>query len=135
MKRALLIVVVLAIALASGASASNTSHSGQAVEFERLQPVQHSAVRGFVLLRQLPRGGSLVAVLAFGLQPNTEYGSFYYTDGDCDEDPEEVGVFTSNAFGVGFVSAVIDEDVDEVGSISVRTPDYAVLFACADTSG
>jgi hypothetical protein len=33
------------------------------------------------------------------------------------------------------VSAAIDEDVDEVGSVSVRTPDYSVLFACADTSG
>jgi hypothetical protein len=135
MKRALLLVVVFAVALTGAANASSTSLSGQTTKIERLQPVHHSAVHGLVLLRQLPHGGSLVAVLAFGLQPNTEYGSFYYTDGDCDENPEEVGVFTSNSFGVGFVSAVIDEDVDEVGSVSVRTPDYAVLFACADTSG
>jgi hypothetical protein len=135
MKKALLLVVVLAVALTGAANASSTSRFGQTVKIERLQPVDRSGVHGFVLLRQLQQGGSFVAVLAFGLQPNTEYGSFYYTDGDCDENPDEVGTFTSTSFGVGFVSAVIDEDVDEVGSVSVRTPDYSVLFACADTSG
>ena len=135
MKKALLLIVVLAVALAGAANASTTGPSHQALKIAPLQPVRHSAVHGFVVLRQLPHGGSVVVVLAFGLQPDTEYGSFYYTDEDCDENPEEVGTFTSNTFGVGFVSAVIDEDVDEVGSVSVRTPDYSVLFACADTSG
>ena len=134
MRKALLVVAVLAVALTGAASASGAS-IGHTDKIERLQPVHHSAVHGFVLLRQLQHGGSFVAVLGFGLQPNTEYGSFfYYTDGDCDENPEEVGTFVSNSFGIGFVSAVIDEDVDEVGSVSVRTPDYSVLFACADFS-
>jgi len=31
------------------------------------------------------------------------------------------------------VSAKIDEDVDEVGSISVRIPPYSTLLACAAT--
>lgn len=133
MRKALLLVAVFAVALMGAANATGTSSVGHTVKIERLEPVDHSAVHGFVVLRQLQHG-SFVAVLAFGLQPNTEYGSFYYTDGDCDENPEEVGTFASNSFGVGFVSAVIDEDVDEVGSVSVRTPDYSVLFACADTS-
>ncbi len=135
MKKALLVFVVLAVALTGSAAASSTSGAGRSVEIERLQPVDRSGVHGFVVLHQLRQGGSRVAVLAFGLQPNTEYGSFYYTDGDCDEDAEAVGTFTSTAHGVGVVSAVIDEDVDEVGSVSVRTPDYSVLFACADFTG
>lgn len=133
MRKALLLVVVSALALA-GASAAGADTHAPASKLARLQPVDHSGVTGFVLLHQLPRGGSLVAVLAFGLDPKTEYGSFYYDDGACMVDPEGVGTFTSNALGVGFVSAVIDEDVDEVGSVSVRTPDYSTLFACADTT-
>jgi hypothetical protein len=88
----------------------------------RLQPVDSSGVSGFVALRQLRGGGSRVFVLAFGLKPGTEYGSFHYDDNACMVDPEEVGTFTANASGIGFVTAVIDEDIDEVGSISVRTP-------------
>jgi hypothetical protein len=137
MKRALvLLFLVLGVALAgvSSASALVATDTSAAFRIATLQPVG-SGVHGLVLLAQRPEGGSNVFVLAFGLQPNTEYGSFYYDDNACQVGPELVGTFTSNRAGFGFVTAVIDEDVDEVGSISVRTPDYSTLFACADTSG
>lgn len=55
MKKALLLVVVLAVALTGAANASSTSRFGQTVKIERLQPVDRSGVHGFVLLRQLQR--------------------------------------------------------------------------------
>ena len=135
MKRALVLLLFIGIAVAGAQSASGAFMRDETVKIAPLQPVAGSGVHGLVLLVQNPRGGSTVAVLAFGLQPNTQYASFYYDDNACHVDPELVGTFTSNARGFGFVIAEIDEDVDEVGSVSVRTPDYSVLFACADTSG
>jgi hypothetical protein len=140
MKRVVvLLFLFLGVALAGGASSASgalaADATGTPAKLARLAPVGASTVQGLVLLVQQPEGGSTVAVLALGLQPNTEYGSFYYDDNACQVDPEEVGTFTSNALGIGFVTAVIDEDIDEVGSVSVRTPDYSVLFACANTAG
>jgi hypothetical protein len=139
MKSALVLLVVFLGVAVAGVSPASGVVAGEAiatptVKVASLEPVG-SGVRGLVLLAQRPQGGSFVLVVAFGLQPNTEYGSFYYDDNACQVDPELVGTFTSNRVGGGFVSATIDEDVDEVGSISVRTPDYSTLFACADTSG
>jgi hypothetical protein len=134
MKKILVLAVVLGALTIGASSASADMRSHPSTTIARLQPVDSSGVSGFVALHQLRGGGSIVAVLAFGLDPGTEYGSFYYDDNACMVDPEEVGTFTANMAGVGFVAASIDEDVDEVGSVSVRTPDYSTLFACADTS-
>jgi hypothetical protein len=76
-----------------------------------------------------------VHVVAHGLEPGVTYTSFYYDDTECLVGPEEVGTYTANASGTGTTHAKIDDDVVEVGSISVRTPDYSVLFACANTQG
>jgi hypothetical protein len=137
MRRAVVLAVLLALALAgvSTAEAGPHARADARTTATPLQPEGGSGVHGIVVIRGLPQGGSLVGVLAFGLEPNTEYGSFYYDDDACQVDPELVGTFTSNAAGIGFVVATIDEDPDEVGSVSVRTPDYTVLFACADTPG
>jgi hypothetical protein len=135
MKRALVLVLLLGAALVGVSTASGAIPHAELVKVRPLVPVDNSGVHGTVVLAPNPQGGSFVFVLALGLQPNTEYGSFYYDDNACQVDPELVGTFTSFARGIGFVSAAIDEDVDEVGSISVRTPDYSELFACADTSG
>ena len=120
---------ILALALV-GVAAAGDGHVKAPLE-----PVGGSGVTGTVQLQQLPKGGSNVHVVAHGLEPGATYTSFYYDDNQCQVGPEEVGTYTANASGTGTTHAKIDDDVDEVGSVSVRTPDYSVLFACADTSG
>jgi hypothetical protein len=128
MKRALfLVAIVLALSLAGVAMAGPSGHV-QAP----LASVGGSGVTGFVQLQQLPHGGTNVHVIARGLTPEATYTSFYYDGANCEIGPEAVGTFTANAGGVGTTHAKIDDDLDEVASVSVRTPDYAVLFACAN---
>lgn len=97
-----------------------------------LVPVGGSAVDGFVQLEQLPHGGTNVHVIAKGLKPGTLYASFYYESNNCDAAHDLLGTFTANAGGVGEVHGKIDDDLDEVGSVSVRLgPGYGTLLACA----
>jgi hypothetical protein len=137
MKRVLLLLVLVTFAVtgASASSANAATVGNLAFEVAPLEPVGGSGVTGVVVIAGLPQGGSFVVVFARGLAPNTQYTSFYYDDRQCSVGPEEVATFQSNSAGIGFASAVIDDDPDEVGSVSVRTPDYSVLFACAHLSG
>ena len=93
-----------------------------------------SSVTGFVELTQLPHGGANVHVVARGLQPGTTYASFYYESSDCTEPADLLGTFTGDDDGGGEVHGKIDDDLDEVGSVSVRLgPGYGTLLACAAT--
>ena len=97
-----------------------------------LVPIDGSGVSGFVQLTQLPHGGSNLHVIARGLQAGTVYASFYYESSDCSAAHDLLATFTANANGEGDVLGKIDEDLDEVGSVSVRLgPDYGTLLACA----
>src|SRR4051812_27901814 len=112
--RMLLLGLALALALAATAAAGSDGHVKAAL----------------VQVNQLPHGGTNIHVVARGLTPGATYTSFYYDDHQCSVGPEEVGTYTANASGVGTTSAKIDDDLDEVGSVSVRTPDYSTLFSC-----
>jgi len=101
----------------------------------KLVAVGGSGVRGDVVITDTTGGGGFVAVRARGLHPLQEYASFYYDDHACHVGPELVGTFVATGAGVGVTSATIDDGTDEVGSVSVRTPDYSVLFACAALPG
>ena len=91
-----------------------------------------SGVTGFVQLTQLPQGGANVHVVANGLHPGTVYSSFYYESSDCTEPADLLGTFTADDQGEGEVHGKIDDDLDEVGSVSVRLgPGYGDLQACA----
>ena len=97
-----------------------------------LVPNGDSGVKGFVELTQLPHGGTNVHVIARGLRPGTIYASFYYESADCSAPADVLGAFTAGPDGVGEVHGKIDDDLDEVGSVSVRLgPDYGHLLACA----
>jgi hypothetical protein len=136
MKRALVLLFLVTGLLGAGASTATGAMSpSESVKIARLVPVNNSGVHGFVVLVATGEDSTNAFVVAFGLQPNTDYASFYYEDNACQELDDIVGTFTSNAFGVGFVSASLDDPIDDLPSFSVRTPDYSVLFACADTSG
>lgn len=97
-----------------------------------LSPNGASGVGGFVQLTQLPHGGTNIHVIATGLQPGAVYASFYYDSPDCTEPAESVGTFTGRDDGSGEVNLKIDDDLDEIGSVSVRVgPGYGALLACA----
>ena len=91
-----------------------------------------SGVGGFVQLTQLPKGGANLNVVATGLHPGIVYASFYYESADCSEPADLLGTFTADDDGNGHIQGKIDDDIDEVGSVSVRLgPSYGTLQACA----
>ena len=124
--RKLLLAAALALTLAGGATASRDHVRTQ------LEPVGGSGVTGWVSLRQHRQGGTDIHVHARGLQPGTTYTSFYYDGANCENGPDEVGTFTANRAGHGKTKGKADDDLDEIGSVSVRSPDYTILYACAN---
>ena|SRR6266540_2725790 len=126
MKRVLVILVVAGVA--AGAALAAGDHHVRAT----LEPVGGSGVSGFVELAVMPHGGTNIQVDATGLTPGVTYSSFYYESTDCTGEHDLLGTFTANAAGIGHTGGKADEDLDEIGSVSVRTPDYTtMLFACA----
>jgi hypothetical protein len=91
---------------------------------------------GRVELTALPHGGTMIVVTATGLEPGTEYLSLYYGNHACDLEPYEeddvIGHYTANAAGVGTTSRKVGDDLDEIGSVSVRLAQDFTLEACAD---
>jgi hypothetical protein len=97
-----------------------------------LVPIGGSGATGFIQITQQPHGGANLHVVAKGLDSELVYASFYYESADCSLPADSLGVFTANTAGVGVVHGKIDEDLDEVGSVSVRIgPGYGQLIACA----
>ena len=91
-----------------------------------------SSVKGFVNVVARPQGGATIMVMATGLAPNTTYTSFYYESADCSAPADKVETFTSGADGRGRVRGESDDDLDEIGSVSIRLgSDYGDLIACA----
>jgi len=125
MKRALIVLIALGIT-ATAAGAASDGHVKAT-----LQPVGGSGVTGTVQLVQLPGGGTNIHVNARGLTPGGAYASFYYDDHACHVGPDLIGTYTANSAGGGTTSEKADEDLDEIGSVSVRSPDYSILYACA----
>ena len=126
MRKALAGPAILALLLVTGAAPADKHIRADLV------PNGGSGVSGTVQLTQLPQGGAMVVVQARGLIPGAVYASFYYESADCSAPFELLGTFTAGPGGEGHVQGKIDEDLDEVGSVSVRVgPDYGALLACA----
>jgi len=126
--RRTILLIILAATIAAGTTALSDEHHITAT----LQTVGGSGVTGTVQLTQLPHGGSMINVVARGLKPGAVYASFYYESGDCSAPADLLQSFTANAAGEGRAGGKIDDDLDEVGSVSVRVgPDYGTLLACA----
>lgn len=116
------------VLILTSTSAPGGEHHAKAT----LVPVNGSRVTGFVQLTQLPHGGTNIHVTARGLRARTLYASFYYESSDCTAPADLLGTFTANASGEGEVHGKIDDDLDEVGSVSVRLgPGYGTLLSCA----
>jgi hypothetical protein len=75
-------------------------------------------------------------VLAFGLAPNADYVSLYYSNHVCALEPYSVndvlgGIYTANAVGVGVTRGPADDILANINSVSVRKADFT-LVACAN---
>ena len=137
----LLIILVFSaasITVAQDATAEAAQEMAPVTQVQ-FQPVNNSGVTGFVLL-QPQTEGTFINVIVFGLQPDAKYVSLYYDNDTCDlaSEPEAAdepvgNVYVSNRVGVGVTEGVIDDSLDEIGSVSVRSADdINMLFACAD---
>jgi len=102
-----------------------------------LLPVDDSGVTGQVQVVQLPGGGTNIHVVARGLAPGEAYVSLYYENHTCELEPysedDVIGEYAGNAAGVGTTGGKLDDDLDEINSISVRLASDFSLLACADT--
>ena len=126
------ISAALALSILLLGGAGTLAHTSERHIKVDLESANGSGVTGFVQLTQLPKGGANLNVVAHGLEPGTVYTSFYYESADCTEPADELASFTADDQGEGHVNGKIDDDLDEVGSVSVRLgPDYGTLQACA----
>lgn len=136
MRRILAIPPVLAMMfLLVGAAPANTHHAKGT-----LDAVNGSGVGGFVNLVGMPHGGTNITVHATGLTPGTHYLSIYYGNTVCqlesDSVPNDVlAHYVGGDDGTATVHAKIDDDLDEIHSISVRLDNTDLtLQACAAIS-
>ena len=127
----LLALVVLVLAT-MGAAAAVAAQDHITV---RLMPVNGSGVHGIVDLQQLSPSGTHIDLTARGLKPRHKYVSLYYDNHACDLEPysrdDVIGTYKADKKGMGQTSANVDDDLDEINSVSVRTADFT-LVACAD---
>jgi len=97
-----------------------------------------TGISGFANLTQRNEGTGIV-VVAKGLEPGTAYFSLYYDNATCEleeyeEEEDFIGgdePYTANAAGIGHTHGVADDDLDEIGSVSVRLASDFSLLACA----
>jgi len=131
MRQHLVLALFLGSLVAAGAAMGSSSHHVSGT----LQPVGGSGVTGNVELTALPQGGTQITVVASGLQPGTEYVSLYYDNGTCELEPysadDVIGRYTAGPSGRATVTAKLDDDLDEIHSISVRLGSDFSLLACA----
>lgn len=104
-----------------------------------LVAVGGSGVSGFAELTSLPNdGGTHIGVVARGLESGHEYVSLYYENHTCELEPYDPGDiiggdnYTANGAGVGTTQGKVDDDLDEINSVSVRDAGTFTLLACAD---
>ena len=127
-KKLIAIFALIVLALITVGVAAADQHHARVP----LVPVGGSGVTGFVQLEQLPLGGTNIQVNARGLQPGGDYVSLYYDNNTCTLPGDTLGAYTANASGVGKTNGKVDDDLDEIGSVSVRTAGTLTLLACAN---
>lgn len=130
-KIVVLSVVAMLLLTTTGIAAANEQHA-----VASLLPVGGSGITGIVSVAQLPGGGSNINVVARGLTPGVEYVSLYYENHDCALEPYEeddvIGEYTADPAGLGHTQNKLEDDLDEINSISVRLASDFSLLACAD---
>ena len=137
MKTAARVLTLLVLVILSFPMRTDAARSDRHIKVP-LVPVAGSSVTGFVQLVGGPHGGTLIHVVAQGLQPGSEYLSLYYDNSVCEIEPysedDIIGMYTAGDDGVGTTGGKQDDDLDEIGSVSVRAADFTLL-ACANVHG
>lgn len=134
LRRALVLfaLVALMVAAATAVATAARDHAKS-----NLVPVGDSGIQGKVHLKQLSSGGTRTLVQARGLTPGNEYISLYYDNSTCQieqyEADDVIGgtTYTANAGGNAHISGVAEDDLGEIGSVSVRSAQDFELLACA----
>jgi hypothetical protein len=141
-RKALMLLATVALmvvsATAVATAATTTSQVGSAAHIKaHLEPKDYSGVHGAVHLFQLPSEGTQILVFAKGLKPGKKYISLYYDNPRCaieqyeEEDVIGGAPYTATSGGFGFTTGTADDDLDEIGSVSVRSARTFKLLACA----
>jgi hypothetical protein len=135
-KKAFVLVALVALMVVAASAVATAARDHAKSNLEELDD---SGVHGKVHLSQLSSGGTRILVQARGLTPGEEYVSLYYDEENttCELEPyseEDVigGTYTANPGGNAHTSGVADEDLDEIGSVSVRSAKDFKLLACAE---
>jgi hypothetical protein len=132
MKRILALLAVATLAVA----ANHVSAEGVHQKRVPLATMNGSGISGWVNIVQLPHGGSNVIVTIEGLKSGNSYASFYYESSDCSEPADLFQGFTGTTDGTITLHGKIDDDLDEVGSVSVRVgPGYGDLPPARSAAG
>lgn len=128
----LTVLLATLLALAITGSVLQAANSEKHVK-ATLESINNSGVTGFVQVIQNSREvGTHVNIVVRGLEPGGTYTSFYYESTDCSAPADELGTFTADSDGHGHLTGETDEDLDEIGTISVRLGEgYGTLLACA----
>jgi hypothetical protein len=132
-------VALMVVAAAAVATAATTTSQAQSATYIKahLEPKDGSGVHGTVHLFQLPSEGTQIDVIAKGLKPGKKYISLYYDNPRCaieqyeEEDVIGGAPYTAIPGGFGFTTGTADDDLDEIGSVSVRSAKTFKLLACA----
>jgi hypothetical protein len=94
------------------------------------------ATMGFVKVGASGEGGTRIAVVGTGLEPGGSYLSLYYDNHECVVEPYDeddvIGTYTADTNGLGKTQRMVDDDLDEVNSVSIRNASDFSLVACAD---
>lgn len=92
-----------------------------------------SGVIGAVDVTQMPNGGAMVHVTTEHLPADSTFSAFYYETGDCSGPQDAVGTFRIDGRGRGDVHVRVPDDLQDLGSISLRqgSAEDHNLVACA----
>ena len=137
MRRSALALILASLLLTVGAVGVTSATAAQPFARVPLRPIGGSGVMGQVALVQLPTSGTDITVVAQGLMPGERYISLYYDNHTCQLEPYSAddvigGQYMGLPGGVGVVHGQVDDDLDEINSVSVRRASDFKLLACAD---
>jgi hypothetical protein len=126
-----LILSLLALSIGLAVAAGGDRHVNAT-----LTEVNGSGISGRVMLTALPQGGTVIAVNVAGLSAGTQYVSLYYENHTCELEPysedDVINTYTASANGAAHFTKKVDDDLDEIHSVSVRLSQGFALVACAD---
>jgi hypothetical protein len=137
MKQLLAAVSALTLVLAfAGVAVAAPVSQHQA--FAPMRPVGNSGVSGFAVLVERPQGGTHITVIATGLMAGHTYLSLYYSNHVCAIEPYDASDVIGGKPYVGLPGSIgtthgnVDDDLDEINSVSVRDAATFQLLACAN---